>query len=177
MNNDMIGKVLADPSASYWLKCALRSLVLRDPVDAASDLEVLRACIDDRARSEDGLDLPWRVVEVMPLYDEEPVEIHDSKGHAVVSERVSRETAEAIVYAMNERGQLIRERDQAIGILGRLLEVGGVDQDSLSDLDLEPEAKEVIEAARRIVRREVLPQVREFVEAATGTVRRKEVTS
>lgn len=48
MKHDMIGKVLADPSVSYWLKNALRSAVERDPVDVANDLEVMRCCFDEQ---------------------------------------------------------------------------------------------------------------------------------
>jgi len=34
-------EVLADPTASDWLKNALRSAIERDPVDAADDAEAL----------------------------------------------------------------------------------------------------------------------------------------
>jgi hypothetical protein len=39
MANDVanIAEVLSDPMASLWLKDALRSALLRDPVDAAND--------------------------------------------------------------------------------------------------------------------------------------------
>jgi hypothetical protein len=36
-----IAEVLSDPTASGWLKDALRSALLRDPVDAANDAEFL----------------------------------------------------------------------------------------------------------------------------------------
>ena len=36
-----VQKVLADPTASYWLKDALAAAMARDPVDAANDAEVL----------------------------------------------------------------------------------------------------------------------------------------
>lgn len=36
-----IPEVLADFSASYWLKAALRSALERDPVDAANDADIL----------------------------------------------------------------------------------------------------------------------------------------
>lgn len=42
-----IEEVLRDPSASFWLKAALRSALARDPVDAANDAKVL-ACLLDR---------------------------------------------------------------------------------------------------------------------------------
>ena len=36
-----IAEVLADPTASFWLKTALRSALCRDPRDAAHDSEIL----------------------------------------------------------------------------------------------------------------------------------------
>jgi hypothetical protein len=39
-----IAELLADPTASVWLKMALRSALCRDPVDAAHDSQVL-ACV------------------------------------------------------------------------------------------------------------------------------------
>lgn len=36
-----IAELLVDPSASVWLKLALRSALCRDPVDAAHDSQVL----------------------------------------------------------------------------------------------------------------------------------------
>jgi hypothetical protein len=44
-------EVLRDPSASFWLKAALRSALARDPVDAANDAEVLARLLDQRCRS------------------------------------------------------------------------------------------------------------------------------
>ena len=46
-----IEEVLRDPSASFWLKGALRSALGRDPVDAANDAEVLARLLDRRCRS------------------------------------------------------------------------------------------------------------------------------
>jgi hypothetical protein len=46
-----IEEVLRDPSASFWLKAALRSALARDPVDAANDAEVLALLLDRRCRS------------------------------------------------------------------------------------------------------------------------------
>jgi hypothetical protein len=46
-----IEEVLRDPSASFWLKAALRSELARDPVDAANDAEVLALLLDRRCRS------------------------------------------------------------------------------------------------------------------------------
>jgi hypothetical protein len=41
--NDLpsVAEVLSDPTASLWLKTTLRSVLLRDPVDAANDCEFL----------------------------------------------------------------------------------------------------------------------------------------
>lgn len=46
-----IEEVLRDPSASFWLKAALRSALARDPVDAANDAEVLALLLDRRCLS------------------------------------------------------------------------------------------------------------------------------
>jgi hypothetical protein len=43
-----IEQVLSDPTASFWLKDALRSAITRDPVDAANDAEVLFRLVDER---------------------------------------------------------------------------------------------------------------------------------
>ncbi len=43
-------QVVCDPSASFWLKNALRSALTRDPVDAANDAEVLARILDQRCR-------------------------------------------------------------------------------------------------------------------------------
>lgn len=42
-------QVLSDPSTSYWLRDALRSAMVRDPVDAARDALALARLLDDRA--------------------------------------------------------------------------------------------------------------------------------
>ncbi|WP_172600129.1 hypothetical protein [Sulfuricystis multivorans] len=39
---------MADPSASFWLKEALRKSITRDPVDALNDAEVLVAVLKGR---------------------------------------------------------------------------------------------------------------------------------
>ena len=46
-----IDQVLRDPTASFWLKDALRSALARDPVDAANDAEVLARLLDRHCRS------------------------------------------------------------------------------------------------------------------------------
>jgi hypothetical protein len=43
-------EVLRDPSASRWLKDALRSALVRDPVDAANDSEMLARILDRSCR-------------------------------------------------------------------------------------------------------------------------------
>ena len=50
-NLPTIEEVLRDPAASFWLKGALRSALVRDPVDAANDAEVLAELLDRRCRS------------------------------------------------------------------------------------------------------------------------------
>ena len=42
--------ILADLSASGWLKSAILAALSRDPVDAANDADVLAAVLDGRAR-------------------------------------------------------------------------------------------------------------------------------
>ena len=49
-------EILDDPSASDWLKGALRSALERDPVDALNDALVLAATLEERLRAV--LDLP-----------------------------------------------------------------------------------------------------------------------
>ena len=44
-----IERVLNDPSASYWLKDALKQAFDRDPVDAASDAAILAVLLQNRA--------------------------------------------------------------------------------------------------------------------------------
>ena len=50
--NDLpeIDEVLADPAASFWLKAALHSALSRDPVDAASDSEIMARLLGRRCR-------------------------------------------------------------------------------------------------------------------------------
>ena len=44
-------EVLRDPSASSWLKDALRSALPRDPIDAANDAEILARLLDRQCRT------------------------------------------------------------------------------------------------------------------------------
>lgn len=46
---DEIAATLEDPAASDWLREALRKAMVRDPVDAANDAEVLARLLDERA--------------------------------------------------------------------------------------------------------------------------------
>lgn len=46
---DAIVTTLNDPAASDWLRDALRTAMVRDPVDAANDAEVLARLLEDRA--------------------------------------------------------------------------------------------------------------------------------
>lgn len=50
-------KILNDPSASTWLKDALRAALNRDVVDAANDAAILTDCLMLRVRSTIGRDL------------------------------------------------------------------------------------------------------------------------
>ena len=45
---ERLNMILNDPSASYWLKDALRSATRRDIVDALNDAEALLAILQDR---------------------------------------------------------------------------------------------------------------------------------
>jgi len=45
-----IDEVLATPSASFWLKLALRGALARDPVDAVNDADLLAKLLDERCR-------------------------------------------------------------------------------------------------------------------------------
>ena len=46
--SERLNQILNDPSASYWLKDALRSALKRDIVDAANDAQVLAEVLADR---------------------------------------------------------------------------------------------------------------------------------
>ena len=43
-----IEEILADPSASFWLRNALLAALSRDPVDAANDADVLARLLDKK---------------------------------------------------------------------------------------------------------------------------------
>jgi hypothetical protein len=43
-------EMLNDPACSYWLKGALTSALMRDPVDAANDAEALARLLDAHCR-------------------------------------------------------------------------------------------------------------------------------
>ena len=46
-----IEEVMADPSASVWLKTALRAALERDPVDALNDTLALAGILEERLRT------------------------------------------------------------------------------------------------------------------------------
>lgn len=50
----MAARVLSDPSASYWLKDAVRALVDRDVCDALNDAEALREIARDHYQMTTG---------------------------------------------------------------------------------------------------------------------------
>jgi hypothetical protein len=47
----IIEEVMADPSASVWLKTALRAALERDPVDALNDTLALAGILEERLRT------------------------------------------------------------------------------------------------------------------------------
>ena len=51
-------EVMADQSASEWLKTALRAALERDPVDALNDTLALAGILEDRLRNVLDLDEP-----------------------------------------------------------------------------------------------------------------------
>lgn len=51
-----VARILESPSASFWLKRALRSALDRDVVDAAHDAEILASIL--RKRADGALGLP-----------------------------------------------------------------------------------------------------------------------
>ncbi len=48
MPTEKILAALADPSTTYWLRDALKSALLRDPVDALRDAEALADLLKER---------------------------------------------------------------------------------------------------------------------------------
>lgn len=49
-SSSMVERVLRDPSASFWLKAALRDCLDRDIVDAATDAVTLAEILNTRAQ-------------------------------------------------------------------------------------------------------------------------------
>ena len=45
-----VEELLSDPSTSFWLRNALTLALLRDPVDAANDAEILARLLDEQCR-------------------------------------------------------------------------------------------------------------------------------
>lgn len=52
--DSMAARVLSDPSASFWLKDAVRALVERDVCDALNDAEALREIARDHYQMTTG---------------------------------------------------------------------------------------------------------------------------
>jgi len=52
--SDRLNAIFNDPSASHWLKDALRSALRRDIVDAPNDAEVLAEVLADRCEDLTG---------------------------------------------------------------------------------------------------------------------------
>lgn len=52
INADKILATLANPATTYWLRDALKSALVRDPVDALHDAEELAALLQDRLVSD-----------------------------------------------------------------------------------------------------------------------------
>lgn len=50
-----VDQVLSDPGTSYWLRDALRAAMVRDPVDASNDAQVLARLLEDRAFWSTGM--------------------------------------------------------------------------------------------------------------------------
>jgi hypothetical protein len=48
MPTDAILATLADPSTTYWLRDAIKSVLARDPVDALRDAETLASLLRER---------------------------------------------------------------------------------------------------------------------------------
>lgn len=52
--NGVAAQILSDPSASYWLKDALRAALARDIVDALNDAEALALAVTDHYKTVTG---------------------------------------------------------------------------------------------------------------------------
>lgn len=46
-----IAVLMSDPSASFWVKTALKTALERDPVDAANDARMLADLLEQRAQA------------------------------------------------------------------------------------------------------------------------------
>jgi hypothetical protein len=56
--NSEVENVMADRSASEWLKTALRGALNRDPIDALNEALALAGILENRLRVELDLDSP-----------------------------------------------------------------------------------------------------------------------
>lgn len=70
-NMDAIGKVMADPNTSEWLKTALRAQCGRDGATALNDAHELAELLEDKLREDQA----WEKAEEARLQAE-----HDRRG-------------------------------------------------------------------------------------------------
>ncbi len=48
----VINEIMKDPSASFWLKDALKKAVKRDPVDALNDAQILARILELKLKTK-----------------------------------------------------------------------------------------------------------------------------
>ena len=53
-SRDKINRILTDPSASYWLKQAIKDMLNRDALDAVCDAECLAGLLKERLHEIQG---------------------------------------------------------------------------------------------------------------------------
>jgi hypothetical protein len=64
MSSDQeIQAIIQDPSTSYWLRDALNTAMLRDPLDVANDAEYLCLIFAKRAQERAAQAMAWLVVQ------------------------------------------------------------------------------------------------------------------
>lgn len=107
-NSDRIASVLNSPVSSAWLKFSLREAVLRDPVDAANDVETLRLLLSappcdqpDRLHHPDVpkvMDCPstsrWLKASLRMALLHDPI---DARRHVALLENLLAERADALL--------------------------------------------------------------------------------
>lgn len=52
MRENLVGRMLNDPSVSHWVKAQYRESLERDPVDAFGDAKLLTAMLRERVDNE-----------------------------------------------------------------------------------------------------------------------------